>query len=70
MSVALLQNKEYKYEILDDQESVFYVLTWFALFYTPYSHWDNVELHIIFYNKVDVYCNRTVREEFVAKHSA
>ena len=31
MSVALLQNEEHKHKILDDQESLFHVLTWFAL---------------------------------------
>lgn len=68
MLVALLQNKEHKHEILDDQESVFHVLIWFVLHYTLYSHQDDVELHIILYN--EIYCNETVREEFVAMYSA
>ena len=64
MSVALLQNEEHKHGILDDRESFFHVLTWFALRYTPHSHRDDVEPHIIPYNEVVVYRNGTVRGGF------
>ena len=64
ISVALLQNEEYKHGILDDRESFFHVLTWFALCYTPHSHRDDVEPHIISYNEVVVYRNGTVRGGF------
>ena len=55
MSVALLQNDHHVHEILDDRESVFYVLMWSALRYTLHSHQDDVGLQMKSYDEVDVH---------------
>ena len=60
MSVALLQDEEHKHEILDDRESVFHVLTWSALRYTPHSHQDDVEPYLKPYDEVLAHRDGTV----------
>ena len=54
MLVALLQAREHEHEheILDDQESAFYVLTWSVLCYTAHSHQDNIKPYMVPYDEV------------------
>ena len=63
MSIALLQNSQHVYEILDNWESAFHLLVWSALCYTYHSSWDDVGIgpHIKLYDEMDVYCNGTVK---------
>ena len=62
MSVFLFQNNQHVYQILDDQESAFHVLTWSALRYTTHSHQDDVGLQMKLYNEVDVHHDGGVEE--------
>ena len=50
------------HQILDDQESVFHVLTWSALRYTAHSHQDNMGLQMKPYDEVDIHHDGGVEE--------
>jgi len=52
------------HEILDDQESVFHLLMWSALHYTPHSSQDDVGPYMKPYDEMDVYCNGNVKGGF------
>jgi len=52
------------HEILDDWKSVFHLLMWSALYYTPHSSRNDVGPHMKLYDEMDVYCNGNVKRGF------